>query len=461
MQFLGLDLPAVHLPELDHSFVPLAHFFRAYQSEARHPFALAVERENGLVAVYETALRTDRALSETDRYYIDRLTKFLLWSRGGWKLIACGNIQAAEYLRETYAPGGGRAFDRAFMENVYERSFTVEYRSYADRPAPSESSRPLGRHLNGCRIGLDAGASNLKVSALEEGKCVFSETRPWHPREQPDPHYHFAQLTAALRSGAAHLPRVDGVGISTAGVLVGDRCMVASLFLAIPKEKFDRFVKDIYPRSVRALGEHIPFAVANDGDVTALAGAMGLQASGVLGISMGSSEAGGYVDAHGNVTGWFNELAFTPIDAQSAAAWDEWSGDVGCGVKYLSQDGAVKLAEMAGITLPGNCPADRFAVLRRAMDSGDTAALPVYRDLGVYLGHALALYALFYDLRCALIMGGVAGGAGGDIILTEARRVLAAEYPDCSFPVLAPDERVRQIGQSTAAASLPKIMPIS
>lgn len=87
--------------------------------------------------------------------------------------------------------------------------------------------------------------------------------------------------------------------------------------------------------------------------------------------------------------------------------------------------------------------------------AGDKSVEVVYRDLGVYLGHALALYTKFYDMNCALVMGGVAGGAGGDIILSTARQVLADEYPDCTFSVQAPDERVRQIGQSAAAASLP------
>ena len=162
--------------------------------------------------------------------------------------------------------------------------------------------------------------------------------------------------------------------------------MVASLFLSVGKEDFDKSIKDIYPRTAASLGENIPFAVANDGDVTALAGAMGLNENGILGISMGSSEAGGYVDKAGNVTGWFNELAFTPIDVQPDAARDDWSGDVGCGVKYLSQEGAVKLAAMAGLEMPEGGAADKFSSLRRRMDGGDKSVEVVYRDLGVYLG---------------------------------------------------------------------------
>ena len=455
MNFLGLELDVKNIPELDTTFVPLGRFFDAYTQSAEYPFALAVERENGLISVYETALRTDGALGEADILYIDRLAKALLWMRGGWRLIACGSDAAGEYLKNAYAVGGSRDFDRGFMETVYERSFTVESCPYAQRPAPRESSVPVGRHLEGCRIGLDAGASNIKVSAVVDGESIFSQSYPWRPRDKADPKYHLEHLTTALRAAAEHMPRVDGVGVSSAGVFVADRCMVASLFLGVGKEDFDRHVKDIYRTAVHELDKSLPCAVANDGDVTALCGAMALDKNGVLGISLGTSTAGGYVDERGNITGWFNELAFTPIDAQKNGALDEWAGDVGCGVKYLSQDGAIKLAEMAGIPLAGDCPADRFACLRKLMDGGDERPKAVYRDLGVYLGHSLAFYSKFYAMRYALVMGGVAGGLGGDILLDTARRVLTEEYPELTFPVEAPDTKVRMLGQSVAAASLP------
>lgn len=455
MHFLGLEFDVKNIPEIDRDFIPLGRFFDAYTAGATHPFALAVEREDGLVSVYETALRTAAVLDEADRLYVDRLAKALLWLRGGRKLIACGSTHAADYLRAAYAVGGSREFDLNFMQKVYEHPFTVESRPYAERPAPKEGSAPVGRHLEGCRIGLDAGASNLKVSAVVDGETVYSQSFPWRPKEQADPAYHLEHLTAALRAAAAHMPRVDAVGVSSAGVFVADRCMVASLFLGVGEEDFDRQVKDIYRTAVRALGEDIPCAVANDGDVTALCGAMALDQNGVLGISLGTSEAGGYVDAGGNVTGWFNEVAFTPVDAQPEGALDVWAGDIGCGVMYLSQDGAVKLADMAGLTLEGEHVADRFASLRQKTDGGDEGCRAVYRDLGIYLGHSLALYAKFYDINYALIMGGVAGGVGGDLLLETARRVLREEYPALTFPVSAPDSKVRMLGQSVAAASLP------
>ena len=97
-------------------------------------------------------------------------------------------------------------------------------------------------------------------------------------------------------------------------------------------------MKDIYIRAITDTFGNIPFCVVNDGDVTALAGAMSLKDSSVLGIAMGTSEAVGFVDEQGRITGWLNELAFAPVDANPKALADEWSGDIGCGGKYFSQD---------------------------------------------------------------------------------------------------------------------------
>ena len=71
--------------------------------------------------------------------------------------------------------------------------------------------------------------------------------------------------------------------------------------------------------------------MANDGDVTALAGYMSLGTGPVMGIAMGTSQAAGYVDAQGRVSGWLNELAFAPVDLAEAAPRDPWSGDTGVG----------------------------------------------------------------------------------------------------------------------------------
>jgi predicted NBD/HSP70 family sugar kinase len=345
------------------------------------------------------------------------------------------------------------------MARVYERPFEVVFLDYSQKPADSSQAKPVGRHLDGCRIGFDAGGSDRKVSAVIDGEPVFSEEVVWLPKEQADPDYHYAGIVAAFRTAAAHMPRVDAIGISSAGIYIANRTMVASLFLKVPDDLFEARVKDIYIRAARAIGPDIPVEVCNDGDVSALAGAMSLDSGSVLGLAMGTSEAGGYVDCDGNITGWLNELAFVPVDANPDAMVDEWSGDIGCGVKYFSQDGINKLAPRAGIDQSAaDTPAEKLKIVQQLMADGDPRAAAVFASTGCYLGHALAWYNDLYNIKHVLLLGRVMSGRGGDLILAEAKRVLAEEYPQVDLIPSLPDEKFRRIGQSVAAASLPEIM---
>ena len=459
MNRYGIDFDVKNIPDLDPAFMPILKFNRAFLKTAKKPVAFAVERSGGQVAVCRTFLQGTPEGREADRYYADRLVKSMLWLQGGFKIYVSGDEDVYEFLKETYAPTGKRAFDADFMAGVYEHPFEVVYCDQV--PEEKGASQAIGRHLGGCRVGFDAGGSDRKVSAVIDGKSVYSEEVVWFPKTNADPDYHYDGIVAAFKSAAAHMPRVDAVGVSSAGIYIDNRTMVASLFLKVSKADFDAKVKDIYIRAARdVFGPDVPLVVCNDGDVSALAGAMGLGENSVLGIAMGTSEAVGYVDEHGNITGWLNELAFMPVDANPEAMEDEWSGDIGCGVKYFSQDGVIKLAPRAGIALDESLsPAEKLKVVQKAMEEGNEAAARVYRSIGTYLGHALAYYYDLYHCKHVLLLGRVMSGKGGDIILEEAKRVLADEYPECSgklFPAL-PDEQTRRVGQSAAAASLPEV----
>ena len=458
MNYLGIEVPVANTPELDPGFIPLGKFFDAFLKDARRPLSLAVERAGGEVAVYNTFIHGTPDMAEADRYYVDRLVKMLLWMKGGFKVYVSGSEAMYESVRDAYRPGGTREFDADFMSNVYERPFEVVLCD----AVPAEYSNPqaVGRHMDGCRIGFDAGGSDRKVSAVIDGESVFSEEVVWYPKVTEDPDYHYEGIVSALKAAAEHLPRVDAVGVSSAGIYINNRTMVASLFLKVPKELFDEKVKDIYIRAITDTFGDVPYVVANDGDVSALAGAMSLGENNILGIAMGTSEAVGYVDENGNVTGWLNELAFAPVDANPEAMADEWSGDIGCGVKYFSQDGVIKLAPRAGIELNGDdAPAQKLKAVQALMESGDSRAEAVYRSIGVYLGHTLAFYHSFYGLKYVLLLGRVMSGKGGDIILDTCKAVLAEEYPEVADKIVPtlPDEKARRVGQSVAAASLPEL----
>jgi predicted NBD/HSP70 family sugar kinase len=203
----------------------------------------------------------------------------------------------------------------------------------------------------------------------------------------------------------------------------------------------------------------VPLVVANDGDVTALAGAMDLNQDRVLGIAMGTSEAAGYIGLNNSLMGWLNELAFVPVDFNKDAMVDEWSGDYGCGVKYFSQDGVIKLAEAAGIELdPTWPPAKKLKYLQDLNDQGNEVVDAIFNDIGIYLGYTLAYYAHFYDIKHVLLLGRVVSGKGGNTLLNRARKVLYKEFPEMARTTLhMPDDKTRRVGQSIAAASLPII----
>ena len=452
MNHLGIEVNLKNSPQYDGKFIPIGLFNKAFLKEAAKPVSVCVERNDGLRAVYDTFVTGINL--EADRFYINRLVKLMLWAKGGYKVYVCGDENLATYIKETYSQTGARAFDSNFMARVYEHPFEVVYKPLADKPEENERTKPAGGNMSGCRIGFDAGGSDRKVSAVIDGEAVYSEEVVWSPKTNPDPDYHFDGIVSAFKTAASKMPRVDAIGVSSAGVYIDNRTMVASLFLKVSEEDFDKKVKDIYIRAAKELGD-LPLTVVNDGDVTALAGAMELSDNNVLGIAMGTSEAGGYVDGAGNITGWLNELAFAPVDAHPEAMEDEWSGDIGCGVKYFSQDGVIKLAAKAGVELDDALPpGERLKIVQSLFEKNDPLVQGIYESLGCYLGHTLPYYWDLYKFKHVLLLGRVMSGQGGNIIMDTARRVLKEEYPESTFQIHVPDEKSRRVGQSVAAASL-------
>ena len=429
---------------LDPGFQPAILAVRQHRRQATVPLVIGLEREGGLVSRYETVVNP--AAPDAVRY-VERLVKFLLWSRGGWRLSLDGPRDLCRQIQV-------RPFDAELMARVYERPFAI---IRGEAPAAHEAGRSAGGHLDGCRLGFDLGASDYKVAAVKDGAPVFSAEFPWNPRDQSDPEYHYRQLNDGLRQAARHLPRVEAIGGSTAGVVVNNQIMVASLFRTVPADKFAA-AKTIF----RRLGDEwrVPVEVANDGDVTALAGAMTLGDHAVLGLAMGSSQAAGFIDGAGHIGGWLNELAFAPVDFHPGAAVDEWSGDVGVGALSFSQQAVNKLLPAAGIRLPAEMALpERLQAVQALVAGQDARAAKIYETIGVYLGYTIPWYAEFYDYRHLLVLGRVTTGRGGDILIAKAREVLAVEFPDVAakIAVHVPDEKSRRVGQAVAAASLPEI----
>ena len=459
MQYLGVNYNLKHVPALDPEFIPFGVWTDAYLKGAKQPIAIAVERDKGHVSVRHTYIHGTAEMAEADYRYVERYVKFLLWSIGGFKVSVCGCSEIARQLQQAYTAEGARFFDYDFFQKLYERELVILDLPLNQCPEANESPKPIGGHVDGCRIGFDAGGSDRKVSAVIDGEVVYSEEVVWHPKTQADPQYQFEGILDSFRTAASKMPRVDGIGISSAGVFIGNAPMISSLFIKVPRSRWDE-VKTIYDRAGAEIGD-VPVVVANDGDVTALAGAMGMNCGSIMGLAMGTSEAVGYVDKDKNVLGWISELAFAPVDLNEEAMADEWSTDIGVGCKYFSQDAVIKLAPRAGIELdPELTPAEKLKAVQELMEQDDPRAKAIFETIGIYLAYTVVLYSKFYDVHHLMVLGRVMSGKGGETILSNCQLVLKDEFPALyeKVQVMLPDEKTRRVGQSVAAASLPEIV---
>jgi predicted NBD/HSP70 family sugar kinase len=457
-----MDVAPRHRSGIDSGLVPAALWTRDYLhrcdlTEGSTELTIALRREDGTASLFRTRILAHGVDDAATYFHVERTVKFLLWSRGASDILFCGPEAAplALRLQGDYSSAGCRAFDADFLRKVFERPLTFRAVTTNELPSAAAAHLPLGRNLDGCRIGFDLGGSDRKCAALIDGKVVFSEEVKWDPYFQADPAYHLAGIRHSLDRAAHHLPRVDAIGGSSAGVYVNNKVRVASLFRGITEASvFDSQVRDLFLDLAKSYG--VPFEVLNDGDVTALAGSMSLGRNAVLGVAMGTSVAAGYVDQAGNLTNWLSELAFVPVDYRPDAPADEWSGDRGCAVQYFSQQGVGRLLPLAGITLPASMRLpEQLEELQKLLHAADPRAHQVYETIGIAFGYALAHFASFYEMSCLLIMGRVTSGQGGTIIIEQARMVLRDEFPELRIDLVVPAEKDKRHGQAIAAASLP------
>ena len=460
MQYLGVNYDLKHIPELDPGFIPFGVWAESYRKAAAQPLSIAVEREAGHISVRHTHIHGTAEMAEADYRYVERYVKFLLWSIGGFRVSVCGCSELAQRLQKAYSADGERHFDHTFFFQLYERELEIVDLPLDACPEANEVPEPMGGNMDGCRIGFDAGGSDRKVSAVIDGECVYSEEVVWFPKLNADPSYQYGHILEAFKTAASKMPRVDAIGVSSAGTFIGNAPMISSIFYCVPRDRWEE-VKTVFERAAAEINPNAPVLVANDGDVSALAGAMGLGKGNLMGLAMGTSEAVGYVDRDQNVLGWINELAFAPVDLQEGALQDEWSTDFGVGCKYFSQDAVIKLAPVAGIEVPADLSlAEKLKYVQKLMEADDERAVAVFETIGAYLAYATVQYSQFYDLDYLMLMGRVMSGKGGDTILKVCNEILADEYPAIAKKCLVtlPDEKMRRVGQAVAAASLPKLV---
>ena len=469
-QIHGIPIFVKNSPELDDGFVPAFAFLAAYAESVTRgqPVALVVERRSGLTARRDITVHGTPDRRDADALYASLISDAMLWQVGGPTLYVCGSDAIADELRKLYSPAGARAFDYDFMGRQANRQpMEVIGLPYAAAPASTTSTMPVRPTATGRCVGIDLGGSDIKYAATIDGDVVASDEIVWHPKQNADPAYHFAWIVKAIGLAAAALDdRVDHVSFSSAGDFDGQTVAVSSLFKAVPEDVMDAW-RDILPRAAREVCGPLPVAVANDGDVSAFAGFMTLGRGEVLGLAFGTSLACGYVDAAGGLLGWtsgdefrafINEMAFVIGDLDPDAPLDvNWSGKP-CYSQLLSQDAAVRLAEVAGIERASADIAEQLAHIQSLAERQDERALRVFRSIGAYLAHAVPHFDDIYAGRIAaiLLLGRVVSGVGGQLLLETASAILADEYPRLAerIALVLPNGDFRRKGQAVYASFL-------
>merc|ERR1719261_184172 len=217
---------------------------------------------------------------------------------------------------------------------------------------PKEKNTPqvCGKEANGNRLAFDLGKSDIKTVAIKDGEVLDSAETEWDVTN-PDPQYHFDAIVAAMKktidnAKAKGFGKIQAVGGSATGtVSANNEATWGDIFPNVPPDVYKAQVVDIFKRIAKEVAGDVPLKVINDGEVTALAAVQKIQKGNVLGISMGSSEGGGYANADGNLMGWINELCYIKLDMNPTAPTDPWT-DCHRGIShmYLGQRGATKNA---------------------------------------------------------------------------------------------------------------------
>jgi len=346
-------------------------------------------------------------------------------------------------------------------------------------PASKDTPQTCGKDANGNRLAFDLGKSDIKTVAIKDGEVLDSAETEWDVTN-PDPQYHYDAIVDAMKKTIERARKkgfgtIDAVGGSATGTISGDNDATwCDIFPNVPPDVYKEKVVDIFKRIAKEVAGDVPLKVINDGEVTALAAVQKIKGGNVMGISMGSSEGGGYANIDGNLMGWINELCYIRLDMNPGAPTDPWTKGCHRGIShmYLGQRGATKnalkicdgLKEEWKYPHPNMCSIkheDHANVLKKvqeAMKKDPERASALYVTCGVYLGYALAQYKEFYDIDHVMILGRVSKGAGGDLMLKTASEVLEKEFPELSkITFHTADDHFKAVGQCIAAAALPEL----
>jgi len=474
--------PKVEAP-LDPGFRPLILGKKNYMEAAKDckdKLEWALVRQNG-VGRYSMPVFEDKSRdSSASAYLACVLIQEMIWQRSASELKLCGPAKICQAVKAAFSPGGAFDFEARQMPFVCgtpDKPFAISIvNAVDDLPESKDHAVVCGTVADGCRLAFDLGKSDVKTVAVKDGEVLYSKEEEWDVTN-PDPSYHYDKIVSELKTAAEKLPKVDAIGGSATGTISDDNeATWCDIFPNVPPDVYKAKVVDIFSRMAKDVAGDVPLKVINDGEVTALAAFAKIKAGNILGISMGSSEGAGYANGDGHLTGWINELCYVKLDLNPKAPTEPWSKGQHTGLShmYLGQRGATRFAGVAGVDVPDNLKyphpdmrtmkhehhAQVLKMIQKAMTDPEKEpqVRKIYETCGVYLGYALAQYCEFYTIDHVMILGRVSKGAGGDIMLDTAKKVLQEEFPEfAKIQFHTADDHFKGVGQCIAAAALPAI----
>ena len=237
----GLPLVAPKVvPVLEPGFRPAVLAVRAFDALAREsgsPVAvrMALEQADGSVFHFETRLlpsshthsagncRPPRAIRQVPSLVTRRLADATSTRR---PTIAA---RLAAHYRETLPE-----VRLAPRRPADVRSSTRD-RPHARPAAGTRGDQAARPSLDGCRIGFDLGGSDRKVAAVIDGPCRLQRRDGLGSVPQAGSAISLRRDHGFAHKAAAHLPRVDAIGGSAAGVYVNNRVKVGRCFAVFRK----------------------------------------------------------------------------------------------------------------------------------------------------------------------------------------------------------------------------------
>jgi len=477
MGYMMLQGPKKIQDDLDPNFISGAREIQAYRrlvaeaGDRARNVGFAVHQVNDIVSRfdYKALPGYDARTRKVNNQIGERLFKYILWQRGGWKAEIGGSRNLAQHIMEEYGEDGEHSWDAEFMGNgVFKRPFEIKERGFSQLPESNERYQKIGGHYGGCRIGIDLGNSDYKLSAVIDGKEVFRAESSdlgleWDPNSATDVNYMIEKINEGIAAAATFLPRIDAIGISTAGIVVDNEYKLGSLIKDLPSEAIE-YIPTIFREVQSKWG--VPLVVRNDGDVSALGAAESLGLDTCIGLAGGSSVAAAAI-FNGQLNSWFHELAFPGMDfhpfARLQYKWD--SDERGAAECYLPQLALPFLVQQAGLTDVLDLKMDETDknILRPALieligmaeEGKDQRVINVFEQYGKYYGHFVAMAGMMYDnMHDAFLFGKVTEGAAGDIAVPFANAVLNVEFPELEMKLHVADSESRATGQAYAAAGL-------